>query len=135
MLCSEEELGIGPDNTGIMILSSELTLGQDLIDALDLRDTVLDIGITPNRSDCLSIIGVAREIAAITGGKLKAPEIIFAESSEDINGFTSVQILDPDLCPRYAARIVKDVTIDLRHPGCADAWNPWVCVPLTMWWM
>jgi phenylalanyl-tRNA synthetase beta chain len=111
MLCSEQELGIGPDNTGIMILSSGLTLGQDLIDALDLRDTVLDIGITPNRSDCLSIIGVAREIAAITGGKLKVPEIIFTESDEDINGITSVQILDPDLCPRYTARIVKDVTI------------------------
>jgi phenylalanyl-tRNA synthetase beta chain len=67
MLCSEEELGIGPDRSGIMLLPSELTPGQDLIDALDLRDVILDIGITPNRSDCLSVIGVAREIAAITG--------------------------------------------------------------------
>jgi phenylalanyl-tRNA synthetase beta chain len=111
MLCSEEELGIGPDNSGIMILSPELTLGQDLIDALDLRDTVLDIGVTPNRSDCLSIIGISREIAAITGKKLKMPEIVFSENEEDINGLTSVQILDPDLCPRYTARIIRDVTI------------------------
>lgn len=111
MLCSEEELGIGPDRSGIMLLPSELTPGQDLIDALDLRDVILDIGITPNRSDCLSVIGVAREIAAITGVKLRAPEIVFREDEEDINGITSVEILDPDLCPRYTARIVKNVAI------------------------
>ncbi|PKN05645.1 MAG: phenylalanine--tRNA ligase subunit beta [Deltaproteobacteria bacterium HGW-Deltaproteobacteria-9] len=111
MLCSEEELGIGPDRSGIMILPDELPLGQDLIDALNLRDIVLDIGVTPNRPDCLSMIGVAREIAAMTGGKLKTPEILFTEDDEDINGITSVEILDPDLCPRYTARIVKNVTI------------------------
>jgi phenylalanyl-tRNA synthetase beta chain len=111
MLCSEEELGIGPDRSGILILPSELTPGQDLIDALDLRDVILDIGITPNRSDCLSVIGVAREIAAITGAKLRTPEIIFTENEEDINGITSVEILDPDLCPRYTARIVKNISI------------------------
>ena len=111
MLCSEEELGIGSDNTGIMILPSELTPGQDLIDALDLRDTVLDIGITPNRSDCLSIIGVAREVSAVTGRKLKPPEIIFRENEEDINTITSVRIMDPDFCPRYTARAIQHVTI------------------------
>ncbi len=61
MLCSEEELGIGDDASGIMILPSDLPLGKELADALDLRDTVLDIGVTPNRADCLSIVGVARE--------------------------------------------------------------------------
>ncbi|MFH1080993.1 MAG: phenylalanine--tRNA ligase subunit beta [Pseudomonadota bacterium] len=111
MLCSEEELGIGPERSGIMILPAELPLGQDLIDALNLRDIVLDIGITPNRPDCLSMIGVAREIAAITGGKLKTPEILLTEDDEDINEITSVEILDTDLCPRYTARIVKNVTI------------------------
>jgi phenylalanyl-tRNA synthetase beta chain len=111
MLCSEEELGIGPDRSGIMILPSGFTLGQDLTDALDLRDVVLDIAITPNRSDCLSVIGVAREIAALTGKKLRAPEIILQEDDEDINGITSVQILDADLCPRYTARIVKNIAV------------------------
>jgi phenylalanyl-tRNA synthetase beta chain len=111
MLCSEEELGIGPDRSGIMILPSGLTLGQDLTDALDLRDVVLDIGITPNRSDCLSVIGVAREIAALTGRKLRAPEIVLPEDDEDIGGVTSVQILDPDLCPRYTARILRNVDV------------------------
>jgi len=111
MLCSEEELGIGPDRSGIMILPSGFTLGQDLTDALDLRDVVLDIAITPNRSDCLSVIGVAREIAALTGKILRAPEIILQEDDEDINGITSVQILDADLCPRYTARIVKNIAV------------------------
>jgi phenylalanyl-tRNA synthetase beta chain len=111
MLCSEEELGIGSDNTGIMILPPGLQPGQDLVDALDLRDTVLDIGITPNRSDCLSIIGVAREVAAVTGRKLKRPEISFGENDEDINGITSVRILDPDVCPRYTARVIRGVAI------------------------
>ena len=111
MLCSEEELGIGPDNTGILILPDGLQPGQDLADALDLRDTVLDIGVTPNRSDCLSIIGVAREVAAITGRKLRRPEISFTENREDIHGITSVRIVDPDACPRYTARVIRDVAI------------------------
>ncbi|MGZ6248108.1 MAG: phenylalanine--tRNA ligase subunit beta, partial [Syntrophales bacterium] len=76
-----------------------------------LKDMVLDIGITPNRSDCLSIIGIAREIAAITGSALKYPDTIVSESEPDITSITSVDILDPDLCPRYSARIIKKVTI------------------------
>jgi EMAP domain len=67
MLCSEDELGIGKDATGIMILPKELPVGEDMTVALGLRDTVFDIGVTPNRSDCLSVIGIAREVAAITG--------------------------------------------------------------------
>ena len=111
MLCSEEELGVGGDNTGIMILSPELKLGEDLAKALDLGDTVLDIGITPNRSDCLSMIGIAREIAALTGTSVKYPEITVKEIPEEIGTITSVTIEDPDLCPRYTARILKDIKI------------------------
>lgn len=111
MLCSEDELAIGEDNTGILVLPDHLPLGRDLIEALGLGDTVFDIGVTPNRSDCLSIIGIAREIAALTGGKLRYPRIRFAESSEDIRGVTSVRILDPDLCPRYSARMIRKVKI------------------------
>ncbi|HOF06033.1 MAG TPA: phenylalanine--tRNA ligase subunit beta [Syntrophales bacterium] len=111
MLCSEEELGIGEDNTGIMILPPEAPLGMDLKAALGLLDTVFDIGITPNRSDCLSIIGIAREVAAITGKPLRRPEIVIRENDEDIKSITSVIIDDPDLCPRYTARIIKNVTI------------------------
>jgi len=69
MLCSEEELGIGEDTTGIMMLPGDLKLGEDLAVVLDLEDVALDVSITPNRSDCLSMTGMAREIAAITGEK------------------------------------------------------------------
>jgi phenylalanyl-tRNA synthetase beta chain len=111
MLCSEEELGIGSDASGIMILPSDLPLGKELADALDLYDTVLDIGVTPNRSDCLSILGVAREVAAIMGKKLRYPSVFVTENDEEIERITSVSIDDPDLCPRYTARVIKNVRI------------------------
>jgi len=111
MLCSEDELGIGPDASGLLILPPDTPLGENLIDVLDLRDTVLDIGVTPNRADCLSIVGIAREAAVLCGKKLSYPKISFKESSEDIRSLTSVEILDPDFCPRYTARMIKGVKI------------------------
>ena len=111
MLCSEEELGIGDDAGGIMVLPEGLTPGEDLASAMKLTDTVLDIGITPNRSDCLCMIGIAREIAAVTGRELRYPHIAFTESEEDISRLTSVRILDPDLCPRYTARMIRNISI------------------------
>lgn len=111
MLCSEEELGIGAEASGIMILPSELPLGAELGTVLNLRDAVLDIGVTPNRADCLSIIGVAREWAAIAGKKLRYPATDVVENDEDIQRITSVSILDSDLCPRYTARIIKNARI------------------------
>lgn len=111
MLCSESELEIGDDASGIMHLPADLTLGQPLETALNIEDTVLDVNVTPNRSDCLSMIGIAREVAAITGGKMKIPSIKVKEGSEDIHSFTSVKIIDSDLCPRYTARMIKNVEI------------------------
>lgn len=111
MLCSESELEIGDDASGIMHLPADLTLGRLLESALNIEDTVLDVNVTPNRSDCLSMIGIAREVAAITGGKMKQPATKIKEGSEDINSFTSVKIIDSGLCPRYTARLVKNVEI------------------------
>ena len=111
MLCSEEELLIGTDASGIMLLPKDLPFGKELTDALELSDTIFDVSVTPNRSDCLSIIGVAREIAAITGKKIRYPDTGFSENNEDIHKITSVTIEDPDLCPRYMARVIKDVRI------------------------
>jgi phenylalanyl-tRNA synthetase beta chain len=111
MLCSEEELGIGTDASGVMILPPDLAVGKDLGEALDLCDTVFDIGVTPNRSDCLSILGMAREVAAITGKELRYPSFKVKEGGEEIRQITSVSIEDDDLCPRYTARVVKDVRI------------------------
>ncbi|PKN76563.1 MAG: phenylalanine--tRNA ligase subunit beta [Deltaproteobacteria bacterium HGW-Deltaproteobacteria-10] len=111
MLCSEAELEIGDDATGIMQLPPGTALGKPLEEILDLGDTVLDVGITPNRADCLSMIGIAREVAAITGKKIKIKAGDIRESAEDINSITSVEIIDADLCPRYAARIIKNVKV------------------------
>ena len=111
MLCSEAELEIGDDQSGIMHLPADLHLGLPLETALDIQDTILDVNITPNRSDCLSMIGIAREVAAITGTKMNLPSVKIKEKSEDINSLTSVKIIDSDLCPRYTARMIKNVKI------------------------
>ncbi|MGP8155032.1 MAG: phenylalanine--tRNA ligase subunit beta, partial [Smithella sp.] len=111
MLCSEAELEIGNDESGIMHLPADLSLGSTLEAALNIEDTALDINVTPNRSDCLSMIGIAREVAAITGKKMKLPSVKIKESTEDIDSLTSVRICDSDLCPRYTARIIKNVKI------------------------
>ncbi|MFO7569728.1 MAG: phenylalanine--tRNA ligase subunit beta [Smithellaceae bacterium] len=111
MLCSEAELAIGEDTSGILQLPSDFTLGQTLQAALDLEDTVFDISITPNRSDCLSVMGIAREVAAMTGKKIRPPRVRMKESGEDIRSLTSVKIIDADLCPRYTARMIQNVKI------------------------
>ena len=111
MLCSEKELGISPDAAGLMELAPELSIGTPLAEALGLDDTVLELEITPNRPDCLSLIGVAREVRAETGNELRYPQIELNESDTETQGVTSVTIDDPELCPRYAARIIKDVKV------------------------
>ena len=111
MLCSEIELGLGDNSDGIMELDRNLSVGDPLNQALGLSDFTIEIDLTPNRPDCLSIIGTAREIAGIQKTKVKYPEIRLPESFDDITNFTSVRIMDPDLCPRYAASLVFDVTV------------------------
>ena len=111
MLCSEIELGLGQDATGIMILPAELSSGVNFGEALGLKDTILDISITPNRPDCLCIIGVAREIAALTHQRVKYPTLLPSDKREEIHQKTSVTLLDPDLCPRYVARMIEGVKI------------------------
>ena len=111
MLCSETELGLGADGSGIMILPSVLPSGAPLGEALGLKDTLLDISITPNRPDCLCVIGVAREIAALTHQKMRYPLVSLSEAGEEIHRKTSVTTLDPDLCPRYVARMIEGVKI------------------------
>ena len=111
MLCSEIELGLGTDTTGIMILASGTPLGAELAEALGLKDTILEISITPNRPDCLCVIGVAREVAALTEQRLRYPLSSLTDSGEEIRRKTSVTILDPDLCPRYVARMIEGVKI------------------------
>ncbi len=111
MLCSEAELGLGTDRSGVMILDQKQLLGNKLAKTLELSDMVFEIDLTPNRPDCLSIIGIAREIAALQQTTIKYPEISLSDSSDKISDFTSITIKAPDLCPRYSARLVFDINI------------------------
>jgi len=109
MVCSEKELGISESHEGILVLPPEAPIGLPL--GAYLGDVVLDSDITPNRPDCLSIIGIAREIAALTGEPLRLPEIHYEETEESIDSFASVDIVDPDLCPRYCASLIIGIKI------------------------
>ena len=111
MLCSETELELGEDGRGIMILDPETKIGLPLHDVLGLKDTVIEFEITPNRPDCMSMIGIAREVAALTGGDLRLPATDIVESKKPASGVASVRIDSPDLCPRYSARVVEGVKV------------------------
>lgn len=111
MLCSEVELGLANSSEGIFILASDASVGSPLATALGRDGTVLDISITPNRGDCLSVLGVAREVAALTGVKLRSSAMRLKEKGRAAADEIAVRIDAPDLCARYAARVVRNVTI------------------------
>ena len=117
MMCSIEELGSSremypeaPEN-GIYIFDEDAVVGTDAIDALDLRDTVFEYEITNNRIDCFSILGIARE-AAVTFRKPFVPPVVEVhENAENVNDYIKVDVKDPDLCPRYCARVCTNIKI------------------------
>ena len=111
MLCSEMELGLGIDSSGIMALNPSLKVGDPLAEALGLEDTVFEFDLTPNRPDCLSVIGIAREIAAIQNTPLNYPDYSLTEKKDTISTLTSVKIEAPDHCPRYSARLVENIVV------------------------
>ena len=110
MLCSARELGISSDHGGLLELEGQLAAGLPLVDALGLRDTVIEVDLTPNRPDCASVRGIAREVGSFTGGTLK-PLVPHITPLTGKNAGYDVVIEDPDLCPRYTARKLTNVTI------------------------
>lgn len=111
MICAEDEIGLSEDHGGIMILSDELEAGMPVNELFGLPDTVLEIGITPNRADCLSIIGYAREIAALYNRPLKKKEFKINETDDEASNYGGVEIKNKEACPTYLGRVIKDVTI------------------------
>lgn len=117
MMCSGQELGIDPKTMpsdqahGIMILPPGTPLGKDAKEILGLDDTILELDLTPNRGDCLSIIGVAREVAVLLGRPFRPAGPSFPELSESIEGRVRVDILDADLCRRFVGRLIKNVRV------------------------
>jgi phenylalanyl-tRNA synthetase beta chain len=111
MLCSEGELAVGTDRSGILLLPETATPGMGIAAALGLSDTIIEFDLTPNRSDCLSVIGIAREVAAILKKPLRSPEVMLPAGETPVEELTSVTIEAPEHCPRYAARVILDVKI------------------------
>ncbi len=113
MMCSTRELALGESHEGIIILPPDAPLGTGLLEYLGLPDHVIEVEITPNRPDWLSVVGVAREVAALTGRELRMPipAITEAATATPASDETSVRIDAPDLCHRYAARLIKGVKI------------------------
>lgn len=109
MICSERELGLGDGHDGIMVLDPALPVGTPICDALQLDQVVIDVSITPNRADCLSVLGLAREVAVAFGLPLTMPESGLQESGEAFDGFAIEP--DPALCPLYQARLIRGVKV------------------------
>ncbi|MDR5811498.1 phenylalanine--tRNA ligase subunit beta [Caballeronia sp. LZ019] len=114
MLCSARELKLSEDHSGLLILSADAKVGQDIREALNLDDTVFEIKLTPNKADCLSVFGVARETAAITGAPLKTPDMPAVNVTLDEK--LPVKVLAPDLCGRFSGRVIRGVNARAKTP-------------------
>lgn len=115
MLCSARELGLGDDAAGIIRLPDDAPAGADLAGYLGLPDRILDIDLTPNRGDCFSILGMARDVSALTGAALASAEVKpVAPAIDDLHPVT---IEDPRVCPRFAGRVVRGIDPDAKTPA------------------
>ena len=115
MICSEKELGMSEEHEGILVLPEDAPPGMPLLEYLG--DSILELELTPNRPDCLSMLGVAQEVAALTGGKVTSPDVSYEEEERSAGEMATVEIGDPDLCGRYTASIVSGLKI-----GPSPAW-------------
>lgn len=109
MLCASDEIGLSPDHSGILILDDGAVPGRSLAETLG--DDVIELDVKPTRSDCLAMIGVAREVAALTHKALHVPAVSVREVGDPIATQFKLRIDDPDLCPRFVARLIKGVNI------------------------
>lgn len=114
MLCSYSELSIKEDHSGIIELPADAPIGKDFREYLDLNDVAIEISLTPNRADCLSIAGIAREVGVINQAEVKSPTI--SPVSATIADKVTVELQAPEACPRYLARVVKNVNVKATSP-------------------
>jgi phenylalanyl-tRNA synthetase beta chain len=114
MLCSARELGLGESHEGILDLPDSLTVGEDLRDALALDDAVLELSLTPNRGDALSILGIAREVSALSGEPLEGVGMEPVPAA--IDGCFDVRLVDSAACPRFAGRVIRGIRPDAKTP-------------------
>ncbi len=114
MLCAEKELGISDANAGLMELAADAPVGADLRDYLALDDRVIEIGLTPNRADCLGIAGIAREVGLLNQLPVQPP--VFAKASATIDDIVAVDLQSPGRCPRYVGRVIRGVDVSRPSP-------------------
>ena len=114
MMCSETELGLAAESAGLLELPANATVGQDIREYLGLNDKLFTLKLTPNRSDCLSIVGIAREVAALTGATLDLPK--FDSVSAQHQDVKKVSVADGEACARYCGRLVKGVNAKAQTP-------------------
>lgn len=114
MLCSAEELGLAEKSDGILELPLDATVGQDFRDYLNLDDSIIDVDLTPNRGDCLSVQGIAREAAVLNKTSVSTPEL--DEVASTIDDVFPVELLSPVDCPRYLGRVIKNVDVSAVSP-------------------
>jgi phenylalanyl-tRNA synthetase beta chain len=117
MLCAPDELGLSKDHAGLLELDAKWAPGTPIAEVLGAPETVLELEVTPNRPDCLSLIGIAREVAALYGTRLRKPELKLVEAGAPVTELTRVAVEDAEGCPRYTARILTGVKI-----GPSPAW-------------
>jgi phenylalanyl-tRNA synthetase beta chain len=111
MLCSDKELGLAKESAGLLILPEDFRVGEDFVKAAMLDDWAMEINVTPNRPDCLSILGIAREVSAILRKPLTPPALSMEESDKQTKDLIKLEVLDSKLCPRYAGRVITGVNI------------------------
>ena len=109
MICSELELGLSESHEGILVLPDDAPVGTPLDQYLG--DTVLDLELTPNRLDCLSVLGVAHEVAALTGKTVREPGTGYPENGPPMSDQAAISVADPDLCPRYTASLIQGIKV------------------------
>ncbi len=114
MLCSAVELGLGDESDGIMHLADDATVGMPLVDFLELPDAAIDLDLTPNRGDCFSVLGIARDLAALTGDDLKDPAVAPVKATTD--AVQPVELVEPAGCPRFAGRVIRGIDPAARSP-------------------
>lgn len=115
MLCAAEELGLAEKSEGIMVLPETAPVGEDFRRFLQLDDTLIEVDLTPNRGDCLSIAGLARELGVLNKTAIKAPEINAVKST--VKDTFPVELVNPEDCPRYLGRVIRNVNIAAKTPG------------------
>jgi len=111
VLCSGKEAWLDESKDELLVIDEDLAPGSKLLEGLGLDDPVLEVEVTPNRGDCLGLIGIARELAAVFGKELNIPEPSLKEDGPRVESLASVEVLDADGCPRYGALVCEDVVI------------------------